>query len=55
MEEPNVKKKHLGTVSCPACGVQIEIIEREEIAQPSQKKVSTKTLEASKTVQKQLK
>jgi len=53
-DEPKTKKKHLGTVTCPACNALIDIFEIEVIDQPSQKKISTKSLEASKTIQKPL-
>ena len=53
-DEPKTRKKHLGTVSCPACRALIEILEVEEIEQPYQKKISTKSLEASQTIQKPL-
>lgn len=54
VESDRVKKKHLGTVKCPHCGELVEILEREVIEQPFQKKVSTKSLEAASSVQKQL-
>lgn len=53
-DEPKTRKKHLGTVTCPACKAIIEILEVEVIDQPYRKKVSTKSLEASQTVQKSL-
>jgi uncharacterized Zn finger protein (UPF0148 family) len=53
-DDGEVKKKHLGTVNCPACGVVIEIIEEETIDQPYQKKISHKELVAAKTVTKPL-
>lgn len=54
MEELKVKKKHLGTVTCPHCGELVDILEKETVSQPYQKKISTKSLEAASTVQKQL-
>lgn len=53
-DEPKTKKKHLGTVNCPACKALIDILEVEVVDQTYRKKISTKSLEAAKTVQKPL-
>ena len=49
-----VKKKHLATVKCPACNALIDIIEKETIQQPHQKKISDKEILVEKSVQKTL-
>lgn len=51
MSEEDVKEKHLATVKCPDCGIMIEIIERETIIKPYQKKISEKEIIAKKSEQ----
>lgn len=53
-DEPKTRKKHLGTVNCPACKALIDILEVEVIDQTYRKKISTKSLEASQTITKPL-
>ena len=51
---PKIKRKHLATVKCPACDVLINVIEKETIEQPHQKKISDKEILVEKSVQKTL-
>ena len=46
-----IKRKHIATVKCPECGQSIDVMEKETITQPSQKKVSEKIIYAVKSPQ----